>query len=100
MLGPQGSPVIEACVVDISGSGLKVRAPVSVSCGAPVKIDGNNTLILGEVCRCVSEEGAYTVAIQVSHALSSLVELALLNAGWATDEPGELNLTPNHVVNS
>ena len=79
VLGASGSHVIEAYLLEISGSGLKLRVPVAVSCGAPVKIDSKNTLMLGEVCRCEPEGGAYTVGVQLSQKLSSLTELEELN---------------------
>ena len=78
MLGAQASYLIEGCVLDMSGSGLQLRVPMPVACGTPVKIDGKNTLMLGEVCRCEPEEGAYTVGVQLSHTLPSLMELELL----------------------
>jgi len=49
VLGAKGSHLIEACVLDMSGGGLKLRAPAPVPCGTQVKIDGKNMLILGEV---------------------------------------------------
>jgi len=70
---------MEAYLLDISSNGLQLRLPKPVPCGTPVKIDGNNTLMLGEVCRCEPAEGAYAVGVQLSQALSSLKELELLN---------------------
>jgi len=70
VLGAQASYLIEGCVLDMSGSGLQLRVPMPVACGTPVKIDGKNTLMLGEVCRCEPEEGAYTVGVQLSQTLA------------------------------
>ena len=71
--------VIEAYILDIAGSGLHLRMPESVSCGTPVKIEGNNTLMLGDVCRCEPAEGAFMVGVQLSGTLSPLTELEQLN---------------------
>ena len=79
MLGAKASRLIEGCVLDMSGSGLQLRVPAPIPCGTPIKIDGKNTLMLGEVCRCEPAEGAYTVGVQLSHTLASLMELELLN---------------------
>jgi hypothetical protein len=79
VLGPKGNHVIEAYLLDMSGNGLQLRAPMPVSCGAAIKIESGNTLMLGEVCRCEPEAGAYAVGVQLSQDLSSLMELELLN---------------------
>jgi hypothetical protein len=71
--------LIEACVTDISGSGVQLRVPMPLPCGATLEIEGGDSLMLGEVCRCEAVEGAYAVGVQVSHTLSSLMELELLN---------------------
>lgn len=89
VLGAKGNHLIEACVLDMSGSGLKLRVPAPVPCGTPVKIDGKNTLMLGEVCRCEPEEGAYTVGVQLSQTLSSLMELELLNRALIGEGRGQ-----------
>jgi PilZ domain len=89
VLGAKGSHLIEACVLDMSGSGLQLRVPAPVPCGTAVKIDGKSTLMLGEVCRCEPEEGAYTVGVQLSHTLSSLMELELLNRALIGEGRGQ-----------
>jgi hypothetical protein len=71
--------VIEAYLLDISGSGLQLRLPIAVPCGTAVKIEGGDTLMLGEVCRCEPAGGAYTAGVQVCQTLSSLMELELRN---------------------
>jgi len=71
--------LIEACVLDMSGSGLQLRVPVPIPCGTPIEIEGGDTLMLGNVCRCEPVEGAYAVGVQISQTLSSLMELELLN---------------------
>jgi len=89
VLGAKRNHLIEACVLDISGGGLKLRVPAPVPCGTPVKIDGKHTLMLGKVCRCEPEEGAYTVGVQLSHTLSSLMELELLNRALIGEGRGQ-----------
>ncbi len=71
MAGPSLGRHIDAEVVDISGSGMRLRMPVPVPCGAPVQIHDRNLLLLGEICRCVSEQGAYTVGIRVFKTLAA-----------------------------
>jgi hypothetical protein len=79
VLDAKSRRLIEACLLDMSGSGVRLRVPMPVPCGATIQIEGGDTLMLGEVCRCEPVEGAYTVAAQISQTLSSLMELELLN---------------------
>ena len=58
---------------------MHLRMPESVPCGTSVKIEGNNTIMLGDVCRCEPAEGAFMVGVQLSGTLSSVTELEQLN---------------------
>jgi len=77
-IGPR-SPVFEACILEVSGSGLRVRTPGPIPCGAPVRVDAGELPMLGKVCRCKPENGAYTVGINLSHSIAALAELEKLN---------------------
>jgi PilZ domain len=79
ILGAIAQPLMEACVLDMSGSGLCLRLPLPVPCGAAVKVDAHDMLMLGEITRCTPEDGAYTVGIHLSHSLAALPELERLN---------------------
>jgi hypothetical protein len=82
---------MEAYLLDISGTGLQLRLPQAIPCGTPVKIDGNNTLLLGEISRCEPEAGAFIVGVQLSHTLSALAELELLNRALFGDAEPEVD---------
>ena len=56
-----------------------MRSPTPLACDTQVKIEGQDVLMLGTVCRCEPQEGAYRIGIQLSAPLSSLIELELLN---------------------
>jgi len=82
VLGGPEQPPIRACVKDISRSGLRLSSPLPIPCGAPVKVEGGDLLLLGEVCRMgpVGERlDEYTIGIKVSHSLASLADLERLN---------------------
>jgi hypothetical protein len=85
--------LIEACVTELSGSGVQLRVPMPLPCGATIEIEGGDTLVLGEVCRCEPAEGAYAVGVQISQTLSSLMELELLNRSLIGDEEPEMEYT-------
>ena len=66
VLGMKPGPVTSASILDISGSGMRLRSKLPAPCGASVEITVNDTVAQGTVCRCDSKEGAYELGIQVS----------------------------------
>lgn len=66
VLGGAASYEIRASVADMSGSGLHLRAQNPVPCGTVVKLESQNALMFGEICRCDAEDGAYSIGIQLS----------------------------------
>jgi|SRR5580698_417150 hypothetical protein len=77
VLGGIANPVMEACIMDISAGGLRLRVPERLPVGTPVKVDTQDILMLAEVVRCESDGGAYTVGMEVhgSVAASDLMKL-------------------------
>ncbi len=71
MSGPSLGKRIEGRIVDASGIGMRLILPVSVPCGAPVEIHDGAIIILGEVSRCVPDEGAFAAGIRVIERLPS-----------------------------
>jgi hypothetical protein len=74
--------IIEACVLDVSTSEVQVRSPTRLTCATHVKIENNDAVMLGTVCRCEAHDGAYRIGIQLSDPLSSLLDLELLNRAF------------------
>jgi hypothetical protein len=67
ILGWAGLPnPMEARIVDVSGSGMRLHAPRPVECGASVEIDAVEMLILGEVCRCQAESTDYALGVRIT----------------------------------
>jgi hypothetical protein len=75
VLGAVKQPAIEGRFEDMSGSGLSFRVPLPIPCGALVKVEGNDTVLLGEVCRSQPAQDGYEVALEVSHAVASVSSL-------------------------
>jgi len=61
-----GEPAVSGHVIDMSGSGLRVSVPSPIPCGAQVRVDGQEIVIFGEVCRCEEHEDGYTVGLMLS----------------------------------
>ncbi len=79
VLGSPKQLPVTGRVLDMSGSGLRLMVRTPIPCGAVVKIEGNDMLLLAEVCRSNYGLGAYDLGLKITHALTSLSELAALN---------------------
>jgi hypothetical protein len=66
MRGPSTRQSINARVVDVSGSGIRLELALPVPCGTQIEIEDDHTLILGEALRCDPQGDLYVVAIRVS----------------------------------
>jgi len=77
---PDGRPV-EACILDISARGVHLRSPAPLPVNARIRIDTEETLLLGEVTRCTrdSGSGAYHIGVHLQYSLAELAELERLN---------------------
>lgn len=66
VLGLRPGPITQACVLDISGSGMRLRTRLPIPCGARIEIEVNDTVATGSVCRCEPQQGSYEIGVQVS----------------------------------
>ncbi len=58
-------PILQASVLDISGSGLRLRIDLPLPCGAPIEIEWDHLLAHGKVCRCEPEQDSYNLGVQI-----------------------------------
>ncbi len=65
VLGMIPGPVMQACVLDVSGGGMRLRSQVPVPCGAPVEVEVSNTVSRGSVCRCEVIQNSYQLGVKV-----------------------------------
>ncbi len=71
---------VEACLLDISTKGARLRASEPVPVGIMIRVDSQEMLLFGTVTRCTPNRGAYDVGIALSRPLELLGELRRLNA--------------------
>lgn len=64
--GMLGDPQISGNVLDMAGSGLRVRTATPVPSGARVKVETAETLMLGEVVRCEPLGAGYALGLALS----------------------------------
>ncbi len=61
-----GEPMVSGLVNNVSGSGLSVDVRVPIPCGAQVRVESADLVMLGEVCRCEPFADGYSVALVLS----------------------------------
>jgi hypothetical protein len=66
VLGLSPGPIIQACVLDISASGMRLRSKLPVPCGVPVSIEVNDAVASGSVFRCDPKQDSYELGVKVS----------------------------------
>jgi hypothetical protein len=75
-LGTYRGEFIKASVLNCSFPLLQMRTMSPVARETPVKVEGNDMLMLGEVYGCEREGEDYRVRVRLSEMLKSLSELA------------------------
>ncbi len=65
-------------IVNLSGKGARLMLGAPIPIGTAVKIEWNQTLLLGEVCYCRPEAGGFSAGVELEHALLNTTELARL----------------------
>jgi hypothetical protein len=75
-------------VVSLTGSALRLRVDSPIEVGSAVKAECEDTLMLGEVCRCQPSNGHYAVDLKLEHSLLHTAELARLARRLLEDAPG------------
>jgi hypothetical protein len=63
---------MQACILDMSGSGMCLRSQLPVPCGALVSIELNDTVATGSVFRCVPKEDFYELGVKVLETAPAL----------------------------
>ena len=79
ILAEPGVRIVAATAVELSGRGMRVRAPIAVEIGSAVKAETRDALFLGEVCHCAWDGDAYAIGLDLDQALTGLLELARSN---------------------
>lgn len=65
--GPSGGNFVSAQLLRSAGTGMRLRLRFPVTCGYSVEISDGDDSVLGTVCSCVPENGAYVIGVRVAH---------------------------------
>lgn len=71
---------MEACLLDVSSGGARLRTPEEIPVGMNIRIEGQDLLLFGRVKRCRHVNGAHEVGLELSVPLEVLGQLRKLNA--------------------
>lgn len=74
-------------VVESSGSRVLVALPEPLQPGTPVRMEGNDTLVLGEICGVDRRENEWIAAVKIVHSLTSLAALERFNRALLGQAP-------------
>lgn len=78
VLNGQPMCAVQGRVVDLSGRGLRMILPARVELNAPLKIEFDDCLFLGEVAYCRDLVGQWLVGVDVQHSMVHLQDLERL----------------------
>lgn len=71
VLALRPAPILQASVLDISASGLRLRIDSPLPCGAPIEIEWDDLLAQGMVCRCEPEQDSFKLGVQIAVSIGS-----------------------------
>jgi hypothetical protein len=77
---------IQARATQFSGRGLRLVLKQSLPVSTVVKVQGDDWLVLGEVCCCRKERSNFVVGLQLEHSLTGLQELEDLNRQFTSEQ--------------
>lgn len=86
VLAADKTPPVSGRVLDMSGCGLLLSVPRPIPLGTPVKVEGNDILLLGEASRSQQSSDGYHVALELLHSLGALADLDRLNRALIGEE--------------
>ncbi len=81
-----GSEQFPVRIVNISGTGMRLLLDRPLLQGALVKVEWEDTLLLGEVCYCEAAETGFAAGLELEHALLQTGELARLSRRLLSQE--------------
>ena len=82
-----GGLSLPALAIEISGGGLRLSLNRAIQVGTAVKVETEDSMMLGEVCYCTPQSSGFLVGLKLNQVLSNLSELARLNRRIMGEEP-------------
>ena len=81
---------LEGRMVEISGCGMRLMLEEPLPVSAAVRVDYNDTLLLGEVCHATRQGESYTVGLALDQVLYELTRLSKLAEALPDHSPASV----------
>jgi hypothetical protein len=69
---------IPARIVNMSGKGISLAAEQQLPIGSAVKVNLEDSMLLGEVCHCHHNQGSWIFGVKLDQVITSVSELSRL----------------------
>jgi hypothetical protein len=79
---------VPATLKNLSGRGLRLITGCAIQLGTAVRIDINDSVLLGEVCYCSSTPDGLVCGVQLEQALNSVGDLTRLVSRLMMEDTG------------
>ena len=77
-LGPDRRQM-KGITLNMSGRGISIFVPTAFTAGDPVRVQIDDSLLLGEVCYCHPKNEGFVIGIEIDQVLNGLAALERLN---------------------
>jgi hypothetical protein len=76
---------LQGRIRNAAGRGLGLELATALATGTALKIELEDSILLGEVIYCRKQEGGWYAGVELVHALYGLVELAAIMRGYTVE---------------
>ncbi len=82
-----GGRKVAAKIINLSGRGVSLAVDETIAMGEAVRIDLDDSLLLGEICYCRPESGSFVIGIEMSNVIPAMTDLRKLVAAIMQESP-------------
>lgn len=94
------SGVYEAVLSNLSGRGMQIMLPAPVAVNTAVRIDLEDSMLLGEVCYCEPAAAGWAIGLELEQSLSDLRSLCRLVERLLQEEQRRMDAVPSDSLPS
>jgi hypothetical protein len=80
---------LTASIVHLDGRDARLQAPQPIPAGSAIRIDLDDSMLLGEITGCISEQEQYGIQVNITEAIPSMSDLARLVSALMCHGPSE-----------
>ena len=69
---------LTASIVHLNGRDARLQAPHHIPAGSAIRIDLDDSMLLGEITGCISEQDLFGIQVNITEAIPSMSDLSRL----------------------